>query len=366
MPEPVIEEVRSEQTDQEAGLQSGYEILTYPADFTLEVLVQKWKNQDIRMAPGQRRYIWSQIRASKLIESFLIGLPVPPVFFYQERGTNKLLVVDGQQRLLSIVYFFSGKFGTLAGDPVFNLTGLSEKSKFHDLTYHKLKAEYQEDYNKLINSVMRSFVVKQLDPDDDTSIFEMFERLNSGGVSLTPEEIRNCIYRFPLNEKLNELNKFEPWRKIVGGSEDKRMRDVELILRFMALRWGPKYTKPMKKFLNNFMEAHRQSTQEQLRPFEEEFKKAATAVLTFLGEKPFHVRRGLNAAVFDSVFTAFANHLDLFDKPHTAKKVQKQIASRYKHLISKDAEYTEWTVSATTDQDIVPKRLRRADETLFG
>jgi Protein of unknown function DUF262 len=162
------------------ALQSGYDILTYPADFTLEVLVQKWKNGDIAMAPGQGRFIWSQVRASKLIESFLIGLPVRPVYFYQETGTNNLLVVDGQQRLRSIVFFFSGKFGDDDGDPIFNLVGLNEKSKFYEKTFRQLKDGNQEAYNKFINSTLRSFVVKQLDPKDDTSIFEMFERLNTG------------------------------------------------------------------------------------------------------------------------------------------------------------------------------------------
>jgi hypothetical protein len=89
MPETVIEKLQSEAADEEVALQFGYEILTYPADFTLEVLVQKWNKGDIKIAPGQRRFIWSQARASKLIESFLIGLPVPPIFFYQERGDKQ-------------------------------------------------------------------------------------------------------------------------------------------------------------------------------------------------------------------------------------------------------------------------------------
>jgi len=359
---PIIENVASEIADEEVALQSGYDILTYPADFTLEVLVQKWKKGDISMAPGQRRFIWSQARASKLIESFLIGLPVPPVFFYQERGTNKLLVVDGQQRLRSIVYFFSGRFGDEDGDPVFNLVSLSDKSKFFEQTYHQIKDSNQEAYNKFINSVLRSFVVKQLDPADDTSIFEMFERLNTGGVTLTPQEVRNCIYQCDLTQIIAELNFYPPWRKVVGGAPDKRMRDAELILRFMALRWGGTYKKPMKKFLNDFMETHKKSPKAKMRNFEEEFKKTAVGVVETLGDKPFHVRRGLNAAVYDSVFTAFSNNLALVDKPQTRRR----ISDRYKQLITKDDEYREWTISATTDQDIVPKRLRHAEQKLFG
>lgn len=272
--------------------------------------------------------------------------------------------MDGQQRLLSVAYFFSGTFGIKKDDPLFNLVALSEKSKFSGKTYYQLKDENQEAYNKLINSVMRSFVVKQLDPQDDTSIFEMFNRLNTGGVSLTPQEIRNCIYQYPLNDLITELNKYEPWRHIVGGAEDKRMRDSELILRFMALRWGPKYTKPMKRFLNTFMEDHKKATLQDLNAFAEEFKKTADAVLLVLGGKPFHIRRGLNAAVYDSVFTAFSKHLDTLNKP--AQKIRKQIAARFKHLITKDKEYEDWTISATTDQEVVIKRINLADEFLFS
>ena len=85
-----------------------------------------------------------------------------------------------------------------------------------------------------------------------------------------------------------------------------------------------------------------------------------------LGEKPFHVRRGLNAAVYDSVFNAFARNLPVVDKPKLSKRTKKQLANKFRQLISKDRQYEEWTISHTTDQDIVPKRLERAENVLFG
>src|SRR5260221_362724 len=119
-----IAPIQSEEGDLDAPLQP-YEILSYPADFTLEVLVDKWGKKEINVPPLQRRYIWPLERASKLIESFLLGLPVPPIFVYKDRD-EKLLIVDGHQRLRSIVYFFSGWFGE-QDDPErepFKLTGL--------------------------------------------------------------------------------------------------------------------------------------------------------------------------------------------------------------------------------------------------
>ncbi len=134
------EPIESELADHDAALRS-YEVLTYPADFTLELLVGKWNKGEINIAQGQRKFVWNQAKASKLVESFLIGLPVPPIYFYQDKDDNNLLVVDGQQRLKSIVYFFSGLFGDPKDNddsevksgktkalPPFDLTGLDEKS----------------------------------------------------------------------------------------------------------------------------------------------------------------------------------------------------------------------------------------------
>jgi uncharacterized protein with ParB-like and HNH nuclease domain len=373
MPKPqhlsLIEPIPSEEFDSEVSLQ-GYEILSYPADFTLEVLVGKWKKKEINIPPLQRRFIWSQVRASKLIESFLMGLPVPPVFFYQERGTNKLLVVDGQQRLRSIVYFFSGKFGepnSKEGEVPFNLTGLAERSPYLDATYQKLKDHNEEAFNKLNNSVLRSFVVKQIDPQDDTSIFQIFERLNTGGVILQGQEIRNCIYDGSFNDSLNELNKYAPWRKIFGSiAEDKRKRDVELILRFLALFYTRKtYQKPMKQFLNTFMKVNRRSAPDKIQEFENLFKKTCDAVKEALGEKPFHIHTGLNAAVYDSIFTVFASNLATFAEDYSTDKARNKLRERFEEL-TKTPAYVKLTSTGTTDEDIIPKRIKKAEQALFG
>jgi uncharacterized protein with ParB-like and HNH nuclease domain len=363
----LFERIASEQYDSEVSLQ-GYEILSYPADFTLEVLVGKWKKEEIKIPPLQRRFIWSQVRASKLIESFLMGLPVPPVFFYQERGTNKLLVVDGQQRLRSIVYFFAGKFGesdSKEGQVPFTLAGLSERSPYFETTYQKLRDGNEEAFNKLNNSVLRSFVVKQIDPQDDTSIFQIFERLNTGGVILQGQEIRNCIYDGTFNDSLNELNKYVPWRKIFGSPEDKRKRDIELILRFLALFYSRKtYEKPMKQFLNTFMKVNRRALADKIAEFENLFRSTCDAVIAALGEKPFHIHTGLNAAVYDSIFTVFAGNLDTFAADYSTDKSRSKLRERFEEL-TKNPAYIKLTSTGTTDEDIIPKRIKKAEKALF-
>src|SRR5271168_2668706 len=158
-----------------------YDLFTYPADFTLEVLHQKLSvNKDIIIPRFQRKFVWSVVQASRLIESFLLGLPVPPVFLYSERNSDKLLVVDGQQRLRSVSYFFNGYFGEEEGGKrnVFRLK-LGERSKWDGLSIADLTPE---DHSKLKNGVLRSYVMKQTNSDDNKSIWPAPRKLGRNEV----------------------------------------------------------------------------------------------------------------------------------------------------------------------------------------
>ena len=228
-----IQRIESEETDYESA-PPDYSINTYPADFTLEVLHSKWRSGDIEIPPFQREFVWKQVQSSKLIESFLVGLPVPAIFFYTERQSQRFLVIDGQQRLRSIFYFFDGLFGEeeKGKRTVFKLKGLNDDSEYAEKEFEDLDDAAQR---RLRNSVLRSFIVQQLDPNDDTSIYHIFERLNTGGTLLANQEIRNCVYRGTFNNLINELNLLTDWRRIVGNRHpDRRKKDVELILRFFA------------------------------------------------------------------------------------------------------------------------------------
>jgi uncharacterized protein with ParB-like and HNH nuclease domain len=209
-----------------------YDITSYPSDYTLKVLVDMFHNQDIIIPDYQRGYVWSIKQASLLIESFLIGLPVPPIFLYID-DDNKNLVIDGQQRLLSVVYFFEGYFGkeSLTGKrQVFKLSGLNSKNKFYNCTYNDLK---DKDKRKLASSVLRAINIRQLSPtNESTCVYHIFERLNTGGTPLKPQEIRNCVFRSNFLNELKELNKDLSWREIINKKElVKSQTDVELILR---------------------------------------------------------------------------------------------------------------------------------------
>lgn len=349
-----FERIISEEEDYESAPPT-YEINTYPADFTLEVLHQKWKDGDIEIPRFQRQFIWKQVQASKLIESFLIGLPVPAVFLYTERKSQKFLVIDGQQRLRSIFHFFEGFFGEeqKGKRTVFQLKGLSEKSPYLGKGFKDFDEANQR---KLRNCVLRSFIVQQLDPNDDTSIYHIFERLNTSGTLLANQEIRNCVYRGSFNELLHELNTLPAWRSIVGKPHpDSRQKDVELILRFFALLDHRHYQKPMKDFLSKFMKANREPGQNALQQFQKLFTTTCTAIVEHLGEKPFHIFAGLNSAVFDCVMVSVAKHVGA---------VPPDIKQRYKGLIH-DGDFLRTISSATTDEDVVKNRFQLAEKKLF-
>ena len=136
-------DVEAEDDDSEVSLI--YDIASYPSDFTLSGIAQMWKDGDILIPDYQREFVWSIRQSSLLIDSFLCGLPVPPVFFYIDED-NKNLVIDGQQRIMSIVFFLEGYFGresTHGKRQVFRLAGLDKKSPYHNLSFSELEESVQ-------------------------------------------------------------------------------------------------------------------------------------------------------------------------------------------------------------------------------
>ncbi|MGH8615445.1 MAG: hypothetical protein ACREYF_26340 [Gammaproteobacteria bacterium] len=214
-----------------------------------------------------------------------------------------------------------------------------------------------EDKRRLKNAVLRAFVVQQLDPADDTSMYHIFERLNTGGTLLTNQEIRNCVYHGNFISFLSDINVLPKWRRILGKDlPDSRRKDIELLVRFFAMRDISAYKKPMKDFLSKFMRKNRDATPEVLTASQKIFERTCDAVIESLGDKPFHVRAGLNAAIFDAVMTAFSKHLD---------EIPIDIKDRYTRL-TKDKDFDTNTRNGTTDVDTVRQRLSQAEILLFG
>lgn len=320
-----------------------YKIRVYPSDPTLEVLYSRWSRHEIIVTEFQRGWVWNSSQASRLIESFLAGLPVPPIFIYREES-GKEIIIDGQQRLKTVAGFFESKLPD--GSP-FYLRGVSKQ--WNNKDYKTLN---ESDRNRFKQSILRVIIVEQIEPGDTSSMYEVFSRLNTGGTALSPQEVRNSSCHGPFNDMLKDLNKIDAWRSVFGTTKpDTRMRDIELIARFLALD-DSTYAKPMKTFITDFMYRRKRLVNND--KYKQKFTRTVTAVYEKLGTKPFNILRGINAAVFDSVMVAFARNVDY----------PADIRLRFNKLIKMES-YLKTVSASTTDEDTVRERIRIAQEVLF-
>ena len=348
-----IEPNQSELDDQETdSLSAGYEIMAYPTHYTLQTVYEKLKSGRIALPDFQRRYTWTMSKASRLIESFLIGLPVPGIFLYRERDSEREVVIDGQHRLMTAFFYMGGEF---ADGREFRLT----KNVHRDWRGRAYQDLEEDDQMRIEDSVLRATVIKQFNPHGDTSMFHIFERLNTAGTPLSAQEIRNCLYPGKFNDMLKDVNEHcEAWRAILGADKPSpRQTDVELALRMFAL-WlnSDEYKEPMKDFLNVVMESRRNEREETLQKFRNAFDRTCRVIVYNLGEKPFHIRSGLNAAAFDSVAVAFARNID---------QLPAGLAEKYE-MLKADADFVDATCGDAASASSVRKRLAVAENVLFG
>lgn len=270
--------VESDPAEETAAQIEEYDLTSAPNDFNVTTIYSFIESGAVKVPAFQRNYVWDIKRASRLIESLIIGLPVPQAFLY-EQGRNNFLVVDGQQRLMTIYYFMKGRFPRankraelrrvftqhgeipqqyLNDNDFFELFRLrlpevkeGVPNKFNGLTYATLD-EYATQFNL---RTIRNIIVKQVKPsEDNSSIYEMFNRLNTGGTLLMPQEIRTSLYHSEALNQLTRINDDPRWRKLINTEQpDVHMRDVEVLLRSIAVwRNGGNYQPSMARFLNSF------------------------------------------------------------------------------------------------------------------
>jgi len=334
-----------------------FNIVVTASDWTLELLANKFQGGDIVIPDYQRKFVWDIRRASTLIESFAIGLPVPQVFFY-ENADGELEVIDGQQRITSISYFFEGYFGQEDANgnrKVFKLKGLEQRKDLEGKSFEELDDRTKR---KIKNASLRGVTVKQLTPKEEQpeSVYHIFERLNTGGQPLNAQEIRNAVYRGPIIANLERLNSDENWRTIYGKPDaDPKQRDIELILRLLALYENtPSYVPPMKDFLSKEMANSRSFESDRVRRFAEVFTSACQVVVDTI-EKPFRPRGLLNAATMDAVMVSIMEQ-------GAAAELTKE---SYNKLLE-DEDFLEMITSNTSNIENVKFRKKIADRYLFG
>ncbi len=335
-----IEDIEEELDDEDVV----YQINTFGADYTVDGLVKRFDKGNIFIPEFQRNYVWTWRQASKFVESILLGLPIPSVFLYREEHSQKHLIVDGLQRLSTLHAFHKGRFSH--NDRIFRLKDV--KSRFEGLTIDDLE---EEDHRRFEDAVIHAMIIQQMAPDDNnSSVFHIFDRLNSNGTPLQPQEIRAAIYNGPFQALLGKLNEHGKWREIFG-SIHRRAKDQELILRFLALaNHRSKYEKPMKVFLNNFMGEYRLLEEVKEASLTQQFVQTINRAHEALGGRAFRPQRAMNVAVFDATMVA------ILENPEADCK---NIESAYGSLVA-NVEFMRMCSDATSDESNVHGRIDMA------
>ena len=215
------------------------------ADWTIQTLRLTVEGGNLTLQPKfQREYVWSlkPELPSRLIKSLLLQIPIPPIYFYNDtENDNTLEVIDGQQRLTTLIDFISNKFA---------LRKLNRMPSLNQKFFKDLPKPLQ---NTIRNTAIRTITINAHRNSDLR--YEVFERLNRGSMALNEQELRNCVYRGPFNDLLAELEKDIWWRRVKGGDDpEPRFKEREMIFRFFAFADRLQhYTGNLKRFLNEYM-----------------------------------------------------------------------------------------------------------------
>ena len=324
------------------------------SDFDVEGLVRRLargdilipsfglRDESIETAGFQRSFVWKRPQMDKFIESLLLGYPIPGIMLVEQQD-KRYLVLDGQQRLTTLAAFYAGIHNKVE----FSLRNVSDD--FKNLTYATLSVEQRR---QLDNTFIQATIVRTDGSDESLdAVYQVFERLNSGGTQLTPHEIRVALYAGPFVEFLTELNENDNWRALYGPISP-RLRDQELVLRVLALyAAAATYRRPLKKFLNDFVGEHRSLEKLQHRVVQDLFVSAAALLHQGPGRRA--LRPGgtqINAAFTEACFIGLMRRLE------QGEVTPMEVSQVITELESDDGLGTSMT-RATADEESVRTRL---------
>ena len=297
-------------------------VLIQQYDYAVRTLVDMVLEGDLVLNPDyQRLYRWEPEKASRFVESILLNIPVPVVYFSEE-ADGTFSVIDGQQRLTSLLNFIKPESGE-----ELTLTGLKLRPEINGKKFGDLD---RTDRSAITKRPIRCIVV--LNESDKALKFEVFERLNTGSSSLTEQEVRNSIYHGNFNDLIKELASNDRFLEMIALPEQhkRNMKAEELVLRFFAYRdlhEGVDYPGNYTEFLNNHMEQNRSLPATKLVELRELFLTTIEIIYKELGPGVAFRRpltRGqddrfahtlINGAIYESQMVVFSK---LIEQGHVA------------------------------------------------
>lgn len=253
--EEIAEEIAND--DERISSIADRKLLTEKSDRSLPDLVRMINSGSLNLSPKYQRYfVWKELQQSKFIESILLGIPVPTIFI-SENQNSTFEVVDGQQRLTTIKKFWNNEL---------KLKGLSTLTEFNGVIF----SELDETTKNLLENTRTMSVVSILKDSSPEIKFDIFQRINEGAIKLSPQELRNVIYRGPIIDLLEELSEMEKFRKLFNNKSNTvlRKQHQEIILRMLSvddmtllsgneLVLRPEYNGRLDSAMSRFLEKYR-------------------------------------------------------------------------------------------------------------
>lgn len=319
-----------------------------PYDRMVKDLVKEIQDKTIILDPDyQRNYVWNNAKASLLVESILLNIPIP-VIYASENEEGKWVVVDGLQRLYSLQRFFENKF---------KLTGLETLKELNGLKYNMLSEIVR---NRLDRGELR-IIVLQNDSDPDIQ-FDIFMRLNTGAVKLNEQELRNCLYRGKLNNLIkNIIKENETLKKLISVKTD-RMLTNELILRYLAVSEHfdkeknaiQNYDGRIKNLINSYMYQHKNDDDDALNIIRYKVETQIEKVYEVLGVLAFKKNEKTtkpNAALFECIMLSFED-FSLAELKSKKESIKQLVSS-----LLNDANFEKSIDKATGNTEVINLRL---------
>lgn len=253
----------------------------FPIDYPFETLVSRIQNKKLKLDPDfQRKYKWDKdgnVRGSKFIESCLMRIPLPACYFAEENDTT-CVVIDGVQRLTTILRFFNDEFA---------LEGLTVYKELNGLKFSQIGRN-----RAILESTTIRCIVLRSDNSKEL-VAEIFARLNQGAVTLSPQEIRHAIYPGRFDELLSRMAKQPMVRDFKKGPHSRpdiynSREGEELVLRFFALNSDlADYEENMTTYLDGYMRSHQDISEEEVKRMEDQFLSALDKCVKVFGESAF-------------------------------------------------------------------------------
>lgn len=282
-----------------------YDITTFGTSSDVITIYNRLKKGKYYIPSFQRDYVWKTPQASRLIESIVMGLPIPSIFMAKDEDKeDNYYIIDGQQRLKSIEKFYNGEFALQSVAP--KLYGLEFNGKKYDELDEKLRDRIDEYAIQLI-------IIKQEKPDDNNdSIYKIFERINTEGTKLYPQEIRASSYHGKFNEILHQFAEDTRWKNFIKMKNNRKSHE-ELILRFIALYFDlDKYVAPMKHFLNIYMNKNKHFKYNSKALIESIFNQTLDICDKFLSKEDICLQGSnrVNTQLLDSILVGIAKNIN--------------------------------------------------------